>query len=112
MTHLRRGGMLNDELVINLLSSLTVKEFWQELNSCWDGRPFGHNSHGSKSGGLLCLSTGGAGSPSNTMWPEPRPTSVPSGILIYPTVCRNTPTLQTDRTNRTTVPWHRANRYL
>jgi len=34
---------------------------------------------------------GGAGSPSNTMsphrmWPGPRPTSVPSGILIHPTV--------------------------
>jgi len=32
------------------------------------------------------LSGGGAGSPSNTMWPWPRPTSVPSGILIHPTV--------------------------
>jgi len=28
----------------------------------------------------------GAGSPSNTMWPGPRPTSLPSGILINPTV--------------------------
>jgi len=28
----------------------------------------------------------GAGSPSNTMWPGPRPTSVPSFILIHPTV--------------------------
>jgi len=28
----------------------------------------------------------GAGSPSNTMWPGPRPTSVPSGIFIYPAV--------------------------
>jgi len=29
----------------------------------------------------------GAGSPSNTMWPGPRPTSfLPSGILIHPTV--------------------------
>jgi len=26
----------------------------QELSSCWDGRPFGHNRHGPKSGGLLC----------------------------------------------------------
>ena len=25
------------------------------------------------------------GSPSNTMWPGPRPTSLPSGILIHPT---------------------------
>jgi len=29
---------------------------------------------------------GGAGSPSNTMLLGPRPTSVPSGILIYETV--------------------------
>jgi len=28
----------------------------------------------------------GAGSPSNTMWPGPRPTSLPSGILIRRTV--------------------------
>ena len=27
----------------------------------------------------------GAGSPSNTIWPGPRPTSLPSGILIHPT---------------------------
>jgi len=36
--------------------------------------------------GLLCPSPWGAGPPSNTMWPGPRPTAVPSGILIYPTV--------------------------
>jgi len=29
---------------------------------------------------------GGAGLPSNTMWPGPRPRSVPSGILVHPTV--------------------------
>jgi len=28
----------------------------------------------------------GVGSSSNTMWPGPRPTSVPSGILIQPAV--------------------------
>jgi len=39
----------------------------------------------------------GTGSPSNTMWPGPRPTSVPSYILIHSTVSHNTPTLQTDR---------------
>jgi len=39
----------------------------------------------------------GAGSPSNTMWPGPRPTSLPSGIFIHPTVwpqlyeCHSTP---------------------
>jgi len=28
----------------------------------------------------------GVGSPSNTTWPGPKPTSVPSGILIHPAV--------------------------
>jgi len=32
------------------------------------------------------LSVRGAGSPSNIMWPGPRPTSIPSGVLIHPTV--------------------------
>jgi len=48
--------------------------------------PFGHNSHGPKTGGGLCPLFGGAGSQSNTMWPGLRPTSVPSGILIHPAV--------------------------
>jgi len=42
-----------------------------------------------------------AGSPSNTMWPGPRPTYVPSGILIHPTVWpqyTNVTNRQTDRT--------------
>jgi len=30
------------------------KEQVQELSSCSDGRPFGHNTHGPKSVGLLC----------------------------------------------------------
>jgi len=29
---------------------------------------------------------GGNGSPSNTMWPGLRPTSIPSGILIHPAI--------------------------
>jgi len=40
---------------------------------------------GRKVGELLCP-FGGAGSRSNTMWLGPRPTSVPSGILIHPAV--------------------------
>jgi len=43
---------------------------------------------------------GGAGSPCDTMSHEPRPTSVPSGILIHPVVGQNTPTLQTGQTAR------------
>jgi len=30
--------------------------------------------------------SGGAGIPSNTVWPGPRSTSVPSGLLIHPAV--------------------------
>ena len=42
---------------------------------------------GRKVGDTVSLFGGGAaGSPSNTMSPGPRPTSVPSGILIYPAV--------------------------
>jgi len=37
-------------------------------------------------GAAVPLSMGGAGSPSNTISPGPRPTSVPSGILIHPTI--------------------------
>jgi len=50
-------------------------------------RLFGHNRHGPKSGGAAQPPPfGGAGYPSNTMWPGPRLTSVPSRILIHPTV--------------------------
>jgi len=44
----------------------------------------GHNRHGPKRGGLLCPFRGGAGSPSNTVWPGPRSTSVPIGVFIHP----------------------------
>jgi len=63
------------------------------------GQPYCHNRHGSHFtdvgcpacahkpqtlyGATLPLSVGGAGSPSNTMWPGTRPTSVPSGTLIH-----------------------------
>jgi len=51
----------------------------------WFIQPFGHNRHGPKIGGLLCPFLG-AGSPSNTMWPGPWPSSVPCDILIHPVV--------------------------
>ena len=81
----------------------------QVLSSSWDGRPFGHIWHGPKIGGCspleegrwvphltqcgqgrrrklgaVSLWGGGAGSPSNTLWPRPKPTSLPSDILIHP----------------------------
>jgi len=58
--------------------------------------------HGPKSGGMLCPLFGGDGSPYNTMWPGPRPTSMPSFILIH---SNRLATIhqhhrQTDRTDR------------
>jgi len=50
-------------------------------------QPFDHNIHGPKIGG--CVPFGRAESPSNTMSPGPRPTSVPNGILIYSAICHN-----------------------
>jgi len=49
----------------------------------WSIQPFGHNTHGPKIGGVHPFWGGGAGSPSNTMSLGLRPTSTPSGILIY-----------------------------
>ena len=54
--------------------------------------------------GRLCPLLGGGRSPSNTMWPAPRPTCMPSGncgILIPPTVCHNRPTSQTGQDRQT-----------
>jgi len=56
------------------------------LRSSCDRRPFGHSRHRPKSRGLLCPFLGGVGSPSNTMWLGPRPTSLPSATLIHPAV--------------------------
>jgi len=51
----------------------------------WSIQPFGHNRHRPKSGGAVLL-LGGAGS-HLTIWPGPgQATSMPSFILIYPTV--------------------------
>ena len=48
----------------------------------WSMQPFGRNRYGPKIGwGCAPL-----GSPSNTMWPGPRPTCMPSFILIRPAV--------------------------
>ena len=55
-----------------------------------------------KKWGLLCALRGEAGSPFNTMWPEPRLTSIPSGILIHPTVWPQYNNV-TDRTGRQTT---------
>jgi len=60
---------------------------------------------------------GGAGFPSNTIWPGTRPTCMPSFILIRPTVwpqCTNV-TDRTDRTDRQTDNGpiaYRGNRFI
>ena len=54
-------------------------------------------------GAAVPLSGVEAGSPSNTISPGPRPTSVPSGILIHSTVWPQYINV-TDRTVRTTFP--------
>jgi len=60
--------------------------------------------------GAVSFFGGEAGSPSNTMWPGPRPTSVPSGILINPTVWPK----QTWAENWEAVPfwWEEAGSHL
>jgi len=62
---------------------------------------------GQKLGALPPFWGGGAGSPSNTMWPGLRPTCTPSFIFIHPTVWpqyTNVADRQERRqTNRTTV---------
>jgi len=40
----------------------------------WSMQSFGRNGYGPKLGGLCPFGGGGDGSPSNTMWPQPRPT--------------------------------------
>jgi len=58
------------------------------LHTKWHLNPYSHlviTDVGRKLGAVL-LWVGGAGSPSNTMWPGPRPIRMPSFILIHPTV--------------------------
>jgi len=77
---------------LNSRKSVHVRISWtsyatylEVLSSSWDGRPFGHNGHWPKIEleGLCPFAAGGAGSPSNAMWPGPRPTSVRNGISIH-----------------------------
>jgi len=61
--------------------SSAVAETGDRLATTGMGRKVGEGGGGAAM--PLCV---GAGSPSNTMWPGPRHTSVPSGILIRETV--------------------------
>ena len=59
-----------------------------------------HASPGRKLGQLCPFGGGGFESPSNTMWPGPRPTCMPSFILIRQTVWPKYTNVVTDRTDR------------
>jgi len=66
---------------------------WAEayLHTKWHLDPCSHlaaTDMGGKLVGSMLLWGRGAGSPPNTMWPRPRPTRMPSFILIHPTVWR------------------------
>jgi len=77
------------EVIISWNKSSAVAEMGDRAKARWV-----------KKWGVLCpLSVGGAGSPSNTLSPNPRPTSTPSGILINPTVWPEY-TNVTDKTDR------------
>ena len=53
----------------------------------WSIEPHGHNRYGPKIRGGLCpFRRGGPGFSSNTVWPVPRSTCMPSGILIHAAV--------------------------
>jgi len=71
-------------------------------------QPFGHNKRGPEIEGGCCSPFGEAESPSDTMWPGPRPTSVPSGILILDPSNRlvtiQSPTSQTGQTGQDNSP--------
>jgi len=63
---------------------MRYRHIHQVLSSSCDGRPFGYNRHRPKRGDCCAPFGGGTGFPSNTIWPGPRPTPVPSGILNHP----------------------------
>jgi len=67
----RYDSYTDDDMNVNKRSA--VAEMGDRLATIGMGRKWGRAAVG-------------AGSPSNTMWPGPRPTSLPSGILIHPTV--------------------------
>jgi len=86
----KRGGaavLLSRELGPRLIYSLAWADLLSYKAAYSSIQPFGHNRHGPKFGwGECAFFLGVAGSTSNTMSRRPRPTSVPSGILIHAAV--------------------------
>jgi len=74
------GGELCPYLTQCRLGEAYLRTKWHLIPSS----RFATTDMGRKLGAVPLI--GGAGSSSNTMWPGPRPTSVPSFILIHPAV--------------------------
>jgi len=76
----------------NNMDTVTVRHCQHLKNKCSTVAEIGDRLASIDMGRKLCgcyasfLRGGGAGSPSNTVWPGPRPTFVPSSILIHPAV--------------------------
>jgi len=51
--NITRTRNVSEYMLVLALWVCLVNKSWK-LSSCWDGRPFGHNRHGPKSGRLLC----------------------------------------------------------
>jgi len=83
----KEGGLLcpfrREELGLHVTQCRLSRCLPRYQVASWSIQPFGHDRHGPKIGRELCPYGERAGSPSNTMSPGPRPTSVPSGILIH-----------------------------
>jgi len=62
-----------------------IKSVIQELSSCWDGQMC-QSKMGQKVWGAAVPLSVGSWVPSNTMSPQQRPTSTPSGILMHPAI--------------------------
>jgi len=62
------------------ISMLNKSSAVAEMGDC------GHNKHGPKKEGAAVHLSQRARTPSNTMWPGPRSTSVPSGVFIHPAI--------------------------
>jgi len=66
----------NNDLLRQMAALANKSSAVTEMADC------GHNRHGPKRGGCFAPFVG-AGTPSNTMWPGPRSTSVPNGVFIH-----------------------------
>jgi len=66
--------------------SVNSQENYYKSSAVAEMGDHGHSRHGLKRGGAAVPLSRRSGTPSNTMWPGPRSTSVPSGIFIRPAV--------------------------